>query len=85
MKLGFAIIALAHAATDFTCSEKSEKRLTKLTAGFAEWTADNCDANKRGWMDDRVTGIAKRMLSHYNQFNGEICNAGARMGDPEDE
>merc|ERR1739838_141307 len=36
-------------------------------------------------MDVRVQGIADRMLSHYNQFNEEICNAGARMGDVEDD
>jgi len=85
MKLGFAIIALASAKTDFTCSAKSEKRLTKLTDGFAAWTAKHCDATKQGWMDARVMGIATRMLAHYNQFNAEICNDGARMGDPEDE
>jgi len=83
MKLGIVVIGLANAVPK--CSERSEKRLKKITAMFAGWTENNCAPAKKNWMNPMVENIADKMLSHYVKFNTEICNLGARMGDEEDE
>ena len=83
MKL-FALLTVAVSATS-KCHEKSEKRLGKITTAFETWADTYESSGRNAHYKTRVNNIADKMLSHYNEYNADICNDGARMGDEEPE